>query len=210
MRVDSQHKTLLRDVANVFWPAVFRKVYSVVAKKFLDARHIANACDRCGGSDSMHYEGSWRSRCRLTSRMISVVSCVLRLLEMDFVLLPVLDCCPVHRIYSWHSSSVVGGNLYLCFHGFLNYLNPMEVNGGRIDCVVLFNSREARLDRFLDQNGTFWLSFLFARRGDFHCESTIGWRYRRYSPIVGRSRWRVRHGRETLASKPTGGLRRFF
>ena len=111
----------------------------------------------------MHDEGGWRSWGRLTRRMVPIVSIALRLLVMYFILLPVLDCSPAHRVDWRHDASVVGKNLDLLTEGYLNELNPMKVDGRRINCVKLIDTSKSKFDGFLYEYGAGWFRFLLAR-----------------------------------------------
>ena len=125
---------------------------------------------------------------------------------MDFVLLTVLNRGPAHRINWRHNASIVREHLNIGFERFLNDLNPVEMDGGRINRIVLIDAREAKSDSFLDQCWTFRFGFLLTRGSGIHGIVTGGLFDGRCPPIVGRGVGRVRHGR----FRPVQILRRIY
>ena len=116
---------------------------------------------------------------------------------MYFVLLAVLNRGPAHGVDWRHNTSIISEDLdVLRLESFLDQeLNPVEMNGGRIDGVVMMNARETKLNVFFYQHRTFRSRFRLTRwSGVRRVMSTIGRKYRKCSPIVRRSGGRVRRG----------------
>ena len=78
--------------------------------------------------------------------MISVVPVAFGLLVMYFILLAVLNRGPAHGVDWRHNTSVVSEDLDVRLESFLDQLDPVEMNGGQIDGVVMMNLRETKLN----------------------------------------------------------------
>jgi hypothetical protein len=150
LRVDTQHETLLGYVVNVFCPPVFREVHTIISEEFLYSWHVSDTCDRRGGPNSVHNERGWGSRRRLTRRVVAIVPFTLRLLVMNLILLFMLDCSPTHRVNWRHDTAFVSEHLDFLSQGFLNDLNPVKMDGRRIDCINLIDTSESKFNGFLD------------------------------------------------------------
>ena len=101
---------------------------------------------------------------------------------VDLILLAVLNRGPAHRVDWGHDSTVICIHLHVLIKGFLNQLDPMEMDSRWIDGVVLVDRCESKLYRFFDQRWTFGSRLLLTLWSRVHWTGLVRLGYRRCPP----------------------------